>query len=129
MEFKCVGEGMYFPPTIPNGEIMGFAPGAADKKTCLMSVTDKGIALAGVLIEWDTIDGVSEGVLGERKTVVIHSSKFTARDFVFFQLGMSYRKDKYDEVEMTHRGYPVVYALLNRITFELQRIEQEMDIF
>lgn len=129
MEFKRVGKGMYFPPTIPNGEIIGFAPGAADKKACLMSVTDKGIALAGILIEWDMIEGVSEGVLGERKTVVIHSSKFTARDFVFFQQGMSYRVDKYDELEMNHRGYLVVCSLLNRITFELQRVEKELDIF
>ena len=129
MEFKRVGEGMYFPPTIPNGDIYGLAPGATAKKTFLMSVTDEGIALSGVFIDWSSIKGVSEGNLSEHETVVIHSSKYSSRDFVFFQQGMNYRKDKYDDLEYMHRGYPVVYALLNRIRFEQKRLENEIHIF
>ena len=125
MEFKDLGDGLCFPPTVPNGELFGFAPSVTGEPVRLMTVTDEGLSLPGILIEWNTIDCVS----ADDNVVVIHSSKYAVRDFRFFLEGMRYRRNGYSEMESMHRGYPVVYTLMNRITFELQRIEREMDVF
>lgn len=125
MEFKDLGDGMCFPPTVPNGELFGFAPGVTGEPVKLMVVTDDGLALPGVLIDWHTIDGVS----ADDDRVIIHSSKYAARDFTFYLKGMCYRRNVNSDMEPMHRGYPVVYTLMNRITYELQRIEREMDVF
>lgn len=125
MEFKELGDGLRFPPTIPNGELHGFAPGVSGKPVRLMTVTDAGLSLPGISIEWHSIDGVS----ADDDRVIIHSSKYAARDFVFMLEGMTYRKNGGAVEERMHRGYPVVYTLMNRITFELQELERQMDIF
>lgn len=129
MEFKSVGKGMYFPPTIPNGDVIGYAPGATDKKVCLMSVTDEGIQLAGVTIEWHSITGVSEGIANKGATIVIHSNKYSSPNFVFYQTGMELLRSEYDDPERMHRGYPIAYALMNRITLELQQYEKAINVF
>lgn len=125
MEFKDLGDGMCFPSTVPNGELFGFAPGVTGEPVKLMAVTVDGLSLPGVLIDWHTIDRVS----ADDNVVIIHSSKYAARDFTFFLEGMRYRRNSYSDMESMHRGYPIVYTLMNRITYELQLIEREMDVF
>jgi hypothetical protein len=126
VEFRDLGDGKYFPPTLPNGDVYGSAPGVSSKHPVkLMMLCDDGIELTGVLLDWITIEGVS---LGDG-VVVLHSSKYRKRDFTFHCDGMVFRGYHDDDFKKTHQGYDVLYALMNRVTFELQRIEKEMDIF
>lgn len=126
MEFRDLGNGKYFPPTLPNGEVYGYAPGVSSKNPVkLMMLCDDGIELTGVFLDWNSIEGVS---LGER-VVILHSGKYRNRDFTFDCDGMVYRGFREDIFKNTHQGYDILYALMNRITFELQRAEKELDIF
>lgn len=122
MEFRDLGNGDYFPPILHNGLIHGYAPGVSGDPVHLMTLVDDGIQLSGLLIEWATIDGVS--ITGN--DVVIHSKKYSSRDFTFCAEHMTFSVDEFDEPEYFQQGYCVYQALLNRITFELQ-VERAID--
>jgi len=126
MEFRGLGSEKYFPPIIPNGEIHGYAPGQQRRNFLhLMTVRDDGLELAGVFISWLSVDGVSM----DDSCVVIHSTSYRNGGFSFDLGGMLYREDWADDFCEYVQGYPVVYALMNRITFELQRLDTELDVF
>jgi len=128
MEFKEIGSNEYFPPTLPNGEIYGYVNegGFGRPALHLMTVCDDGLRMSGVFINWSSIDALS--VTGNSLT--IHNHRYPS-DFCFLMTGMKHIADGDDVSRVTVAGYPVGYTLLNRITFELQRLEDadDLDVF
>ena len=123
MEFRNLGNGNYFPPILPNGEVHGYAPGVYGRPVHLMTLTDDGLQLTGLLLPWGSIEGVSH----IDDPVVIHSNAYAARSFVFFT-NMTFLDPTDGCPNEYQQGYAIVHALMNRITFELQ-VEAVIDSY
>ena len=94
MHFRELGNGDYFPPIIPNGMFMA-SPRAGYPVQEIFQVRDEGLFAGGVFLLWDEITGIA--FLTERC-----EHRTSRRTLVSVQ------------------GYPVVYCLMNRVTFEQQ---------
>ena len=116
LRFRDLANGSYFLPILPNSVIHGYAPGVAGNAVHLMTLTDDGIQLAGLLIKWSFIEGVS---VADGK-LIIHNNVFLVGGFSYCTERMSFREDLYDEPSNFIQGYPVYEGLLNRITYEQQ---------
>lgn len=127
MQFRNLGDSKYFPPVVPDGSLFGYAPGvdASGSPVHLMEISGRGLQLNGLFIEWNSIDGVSlDGAV-----MTLHTQSFLSGGFRYGTGGMLYRRDKYSEYEHSIQGYEVCHALMNRITFELQKAESEINLF
>lgn len=119
MEFRDLGNGNYFPPVLRNGLIYGYVPGVTEEPLHLMTLTDEGLQLAGLLIEWSYIEGVSV----DDGKVFIHNNVFLVRDFVYCVERMSFCESAFKEPTFFQQGYSIYLGLLNRITYEQQRLK------
>lgn len=116
LEFRKLEGGKYFPPILPNGEFFSLVP-QAGRAMRIFSVTAEGLFAEGIHLLWSEIEGAS--FVGT--TCRINSQKYSSAGFSFnveacmiqYESGL-----KSDFVQ----GYPVGYCLLNRITFEAQRM-------
>ncbi len=119
MEFRKLDDGSYFPPVLPNGDFMAI-PYGGTRKQLLFRLQDEGIFAAGVFFLWEDLSGIMlEGSLCR-----IVSDKYLSGG-VSFQLGLCEHRLVDGEIITAMRGYEVDYCLMNRITFERQRLVVE----
>ncbi|TLX69647.1 hypothetical protein FAS41_30470 [Pseudomonas nicosulfuronedens] len=116
MEFRKLEGGKYFPPILPNGEFFSLVP-QSGRVMRIFSVTADGLFAEGIHLLWSEIEGTS--FVGT--TCRINSRKYASAGFSFNVDACMIQNEsglKSDFVQ----GYPVGYCLLNRITFEAQRM-------
>ena len=80
-------------------------------------VTDTGLSCGGVSYDWADLVGIS--LTGELACLV--SGKYVSGG-LRFQLGSCGFIGATATMQETYSGYPVEYCLMNRITFEQQRL-------
>lgn len=119
MEFRKLSNGGYFPPILPNGDFMA-VPSGGTRKQLLFTLQEEGLFAAGVFFLWEDLSGV----MLEGSTCRIVSEKYLSGG-VSFQLGHSEHRLDDGEIITSMQGYEVDYCLMNRITFEHQRLSNE----
>jgi len=114
--FKEVFPGEYFPAILRNGRFFAQPVGGTQTQE-ILTVTDAGLECGGVSFMWSDIKGLS--IQGE--TAHLLSDKYPSGGLRFYVgtcyfVGSNLLRDKHQQ------GYPVEYCLMNRITFEQQRL-------
>lgn len=84
-----------------------------------MAVTAEGLRCGGVSYDWLDLDGVSIG--GDQACLV--SNKYVSGG-VKFMISTCHFEDESRARHVMINGYPVEYCLMNRITFEQQRLSK-----
>lgn len=127
MQFRAIGNSKLFPPVIPNGSLYGYAPGVdtGGEAVHLMDVSEFGLQLNGLFIGWSAIEGISL----DGNVMTLHTRRFLSGGFRFITRGMMFRRDQYSDYENIIQGYEVSYTLMNRITYELQKADDSIDMF
>lgn len=123
LEFKEIEGGRLWPPVVDSGVVSGYARVGIGRRVDLFEVSDAGLSGAGVFYLWSDLDGISitEG------QVQIHSGKYASGGLRFALDGLSIRYASGIEIKQLD-GYPVAYCLLNRITYEQQKLVDEFDV-
>ena len=116
VEFREVSPGEYFPPTLPNGRFFAQAAGGREAQE-ILAVTEDGLECGGVSFLWADITGFS--IQGDRAYLL--SKKYPSGG-LRFTVGTCYFVGRDLQREKYRNGYPVEYCLMNRITFEQQRL-------
>lgn len=116
MEFRNLDNGRYFPPVLPNGDFMA-VPSGSTRKQLLFALQDEGLFAAGVFFRWEDLSGI----LLDGNTCRIASHKYLSGG-MSFQIDHSEHRLVDGEIISSLQGYEVDYCLMNRITFEHQRV-------
>lgn len=116
LEFRLLESGDYFPPIVPDGDFFAYTY-ARRMFVRMFSINQQGLYANGIFLEWTDITGVS--ISGS--TCRIHTEKYRAGGFQFDLGGCELRRPG-EKPLVYQQGYSVDYCLLNRITFELQRM-------
>lgn len=117
MEFRRLGNGLYFPPIAPNGRVYA-APLGQETQVEIFCLTPVGIMGAGILSHWSEI----VGFYYDDESWEIIPRNYSGR-------GMRFRRGLScimviagNEALTTHiQGYPIPICVMNRIAFEQQR--------
>lgn len=115
MHFRELGNGNYFPPIIPNGVFMA-SPRTGYPVQEIFQVRDEGLFAGGVFLLWSEITGI---VL-DGDCCRIASDKYASGGLSFL-VGDCEHLTAAGELRAV-QGYPVEYCLMNRVTFEQQRL-------
>ncbi len=113
MHFRELGNGDYFPPIIPNGVFMA-SPRTGYPVQEIFQVRDEGLFAGGVFLLWSEITGI---VLDDQRCKLA-SDKYASGGIAFLTERCEHRTSRRTLVSV--QGYPVVYCLMNRVTFEQQ---------
>lgn len=125
LQFKVLDGGRVWPPIVGNGFVSGYLQQLGGMRVELFEVTDAGLYGQGIYYLWSDLDGIS--ITGDQ--VVLHSEKYLSGGFRFGLEGLSIRGANGVEIKQQD-GYPVSYCLLNRITYEQQKlVDQFSDVF
>ena len=116
MEFKEIRPGEFWPPILPNGRFFAQANGAGVVQQ-ILEVTETGLECGGVSFNWGEITGFA--IQGE--LAVLLSEKY-ASGGLRFMVGTCHYVGSSSLPQQYVNGYPVEYCLMNRITFEQQRL-------
>ena len=116
MLFRQRDDGGVFPPIIPNGDFLAIPPGA-HQKLVVFQVRETGLHAPGLNVTWGEIAGVS--IID--RTCFIVCPKY-ASGGLRFQLGSCELRQADGQLLRIIDGYPVEYCLMNRVTFEAQRL-------
>jgi len=117
MNFREIGPGRFFPPILPNGRFFALAIGGLRIQE-ILQVTDVGLECGGVSFGWGDICGYA--IQGNEACLL---SKKYASGGLRFTLGNCYFVGSAQPPERHVNGYPVEHCLMNRITFEQQRLQ------
>lgn len=115
MEFREVFPGEYFPPILRNGKFFALPVGGSGVQE-ILTVTDAGLECGGVSFLWSDIDGFS--IQGE--TAHLLSDRYPSGGLRFY-VGTCYFVGS-NLLREAPTGHLVEYCLMNRITFEQQRL-------
>lgn len=123
LEFKEIEGGRLWPPVVDAGVVSGYARVGSGQRVELFEVSDAGLSGPGICYLWSDLDGISisDGL------IQIHSDKYLSGGLRFALEGLSIRTASGVEVKQQD-GYPVAYCLLNRITYEQQKLVDEFDV-
>jgi len=117
LNFREIGLGRFFPPIIPNGRFFALAIGGLRIQE-ILQVTDVGLECGGVSFSWGDICGYA--IQGNEACLL--SKKYSSGG-MRFKLGTCYFVGSAQPPERYIQGYPVEHCLMNRITFEQQRLQ------
>ena len=123
LEFRVIEGGRMWPPVVDTGVVRGYPSTGGGRRVELFEVTDTGLHGPGIYYLWSDLDGISitEG------QVQIHSEKYLSGGLRFELDGLSIKTANGVEVKQLN-GYPVAYCLLNRITYEQQKLIDKFDV-
>ncbi|GAA0420006.1 hypothetical protein GCM10008969_49230 [Pseudomonas veronii subsp. inensis] len=123
LEFKEIEGGRLWPPVVDAGVVSGYARVGGVQRVELFEVNDAGLSGPGISYLWSELDGISitDGL------IQIHSDKYLSGGLRFALEGLSIRGANGNEVRQQD-GYPVGYCLLNRITYEQQKLVDKFDV-
>lgn len=117
VEFKVLEGGRVWPPVIGNGVVSGYAQVGSDRRVDLFEVTAAGLFAQGIHYLWTDLSSISitEGY------VLLRSEKYPSGGLRLVLDGLRIEGPNGAEIKQLD-GYPVSYCLLNRITYEQQKL-------
>lgn len=117
VEFKALEGGRLWPPVIGNGVVSGYAQVGSDRRVDLFEVTAAGLFAQGIHYLWTDLSSISitEGY------VLLRSEKYPSGGLRLVLDGLRIEGPNGAEIKQLD-GYPVSYCLLNRITYEQQKL-------
>jgi hypothetical protein len=116
LEFKEIRAGEFWPPILPNGRFFAQTPESGVVQQ-ILEVTDTGLECGGVSFNWGDITGFA--IQGDQ--AVLLSQKYPSGGLKFM-VGTCHYIGSGLSPQQYVNGYPVEYCLMNRVTFEQQRL-------
>lgn len=121
MEFRHLGNGLYFPPIAPNGRVYA-VPLGQETQVETFCLTPMGIMGAGIKSHWSEI----VGFYYDDESWEIIPRNYSGRGMRFSRGLSCIMLIAGNEALTTHiQGYPIPMCVMNRIAFEKQRGTEE----